>query len=107
MKFSANVTQNNPRKFSWWLYGDNGRKVAWAGQTWDTLPEATAEAKAFKAAAETAEYDVFLDGGQDWRWRAWNGGRKVASAGESFDNKQNAERAAENVRQHAGSATGP
>jgi len=93
---------------TWRLYGDNGRMVAWAGETFASTSNATRAANAFKAGAATARYEVYQEsGGNDWRWRAWRSSDKVASSGEDFASKSNAERAAENVRDNAGSAEGP
>jgi hypothetical protein len=41
-----------------------------------------------------------------WRWRAWRSSDKVASSGEPFYGEYEAKRAAANVRDHAGYATG-
>lgn len=99
----AENTEGNP---SWWLYGGNNENVAWAGETFASLSNATRAATAFKAGASTARYEVYPDAAGKYRWRAWRGSDKVASSGEAFASKSNAERAAENVRQNAGSATG-
>jgi uncharacterized protein YegP (UPF0339 family) len=105
MRFSVGVNEaGNP---SWWLYGSNGEKVGWAGETFASASNAKRAAEAFKAGAKSARYDVYEDGGGKWRWRAWHSSDKVASSGESFASKSNAERAAENVRANAGSASGP
>ena len=50
--------------------------------------------------------EVYRDAGGQYRWRlVSDNGQTVASSGESFASKANAIRAAENVRDHAGSAT--
>jgi len=92
---------------SWWLYADNGKMVAWAGESFDSPFNATRAANAFKAGAFTARYETYLDGSGAYRWRAWRGSDKVAASGESFASKSNAEAAAENVRVNAGGAWGP
>lgn len=92
---------------TWWLYASNGKLVAWAGEWFASLTNATRAAQAFKVGASAAYYDVYSDSGGSWRWRANRGGNKVASSGESFYSKDNAERAAANVRDNAGGATGP
>lgn len=92
---------------SWWLYGDNGEKAAWAGETFASRYNATRAAAAFKVGAQSARYETYLDAGGKWRWRAWRSSDKVASSGESFASEFNARRAAENVRDNAGSADGP
>ncbi len=105
MKFLAsNNTNGNP---SWWLYGGNGELVAWAGETFDSLSNATRAAEAFKIGAASARYDIYQDTSGEWRWRAWRSSDKVASGSEPFASKYNAERAAENVRDNARYATGP
>lgn len=81
--------------------------VAWAGEAFSVLSNATRAASAFKAGAAAARYDIYLDVGGKWRWRAWRSSDKVAASGESFDSQWNAKRAAENVRDHAGDAVGP
>jgi uncharacterized protein len=101
------VGNNQAGQPSWWLYGDNNRMVAWAGETFDSTSNATRAATAFKAGAATARYEVYADTGGRWRWRAWRSSDKVAASGESFDGEYEARRAAENVRANAGSATGP
>ncbi len=64
------------------------------------------------------KFEVYPDGSGKYRWRLWPGSNKVAASGESFASKfnaggesfvskANAERAAENVRDSAGGATGP
>ena len=105
MYFTVASTQGG--KPSWWLYSSNGKMVAWAGETFDSASNATRAANDFKIGASTARYDIYQDTGGQWRWRAWRSSDKVASSGESFDSRANAERAAANVRDNAGSATGP
>lgn len=104
MRFSVGVTKND--EDSWWLYGDNEEKVAWAGETFDSKANAQRAAEAFRDGAASAEYDVYEDKALEWRWRAWRSSDKVASSGEAFDSKANAERAAANVRDNAGTAEG-
>lgn len=105
MRFS--VGNNKGGKPSWWLYGNNDEMVAWAGETFASMPNATRAAQAFKTGAKTARYEVYLDSGSSWRWRAWRSSDKVAASGESFVSRQSAERAAYNVRDNAGGANGP
>lgn len=106
MYFTVGVTKNN-QKDSWWLYGDNHEMVAWAGQTFPSQSHAKRAAESFKAGAATARYEVYLDEGGKYRWRAWRSSDKVAASGESFASKSNAQRAADNVRDNARHATGP
>lgn len=105
MYFQVGTTQGGQP--SWWLYGNNNRMVAWAGETFASERNARRACEAFKSAARVAYYDIYQDAGGSWRWRAWRSSDKVASSGESFDSKSNAERAAANVRDNAGGATGP
>jgi uncharacterized protein YegP (UPF0339 family) len=52
------------------------------------------------------KFEIYADSSGNYRWRlkAANG-QTVASSGESFSSKSSATRAAENVRDNAGSAT--
>jgi uncharacterized protein YegP (UPF0339 family) len=92
---------------TWKLFGDNNKLVAWAGESFASRSNAERAALALKAGASTARYDIYEDSGSHWRWRALRSSDKVAASGESFASKYDAERAAENVRDNAGSATGP
>jgi len=52
------------------------------------------------------KFVVYTDSGGKHRWRlVASNGQTIASSGEAFDSKSNARRAAENVRDNAGSAT--
>ena len=106
MYFSAGETKSSG-KYSWWLYGDNHEMVAWAGETFPSHYNAKRAAESFKAGASAARFEVYLDNGGEYRWRASRSSDLVAASGESFDSRYNAERAAENVRINAGRATGP
>ncbi|GCD19316.1 hypothetical protein CTKZ_08780 [Cellulomonas algicola] len=97
----ANTQSGAP---SWWLYANNNRLVAWAGETFDSTSNARRAAAAFKSGAFTARYEVYTDAGGAWRWRAWRSSDKVAASGESFSSKNAAQDAAENVRRNAGNA---
>lgn len=49
---------------------------------------------------------IYKDSGGNYRWRLVAGnGQTVAGSGQGFDSQANARRAAENVRDNAGSAT--
>jgi uncharacterized protein YegP (UPF0339 family) len=106
MHFQVGVTKNS-QKDSWWLYGDNHEMVAWAGQTFPSPSNARRAALEFKAGAATATYEIYLDAGNEYRWRARRSSDKVAASGESFASKYNAQRAADNVKDNARYATGP
>lgn len=105
MRFSVGATKGGA--YSWWLYGGNNEQVAWAGETFASHANTLRAATAFKAGAATARYEVYSDGGSQWRWRAWRSSDKVAASGEAFASQYHAQRAAENVRANAGGATGP
>mgnify|MGYP002137081339 CR=1 FL=1 len=92
----------------WRLKAGNGQTVASSGESFYNTSSATAAAQNFKAKAKYWYYEVYPDAAGNFRWRAKSSnGQKVASSGEAFASKSNAERAAENVRDNAGSATGP
>lgn len=101
------VGNNTAGKPSWWLYANNGEMVAWAGETFASDENARRAARSFKSGALIARFEIYLDAGSKWRWRAWRGSDKVAASGESFSSRANAERAADNVRRNAGGATAP
>jgi uncharacterized protein YegP (UPF0339 family) len=107
MRFSVNTTKSNPKKYSWWLYGENNRMVAWAGQTFDSHWDAERAAQDFKEGASSADFDVYLDEAKKWRWRAVRSSDKVAASGEAFASKHNAQHAADNVQENASYADGP
>jgi uncharacterized protein len=51
------------------------------------------------------KFEIYADAGGNYRWRlVASNGQTVASSGESFDSKYNARRAAENVKENAGTA---
>ena len=52
-------------------------------------------------------FEVYADTSGQYRWRLWSGSNKVAASGESFVSEYNAQRAADNVRDNAGSASAP
>lgn len=52
------------------------------------------------------KFEIYADTSDKYRWRLKSSnGQIVASSGESFDSRSNAKRAAENVKDNAGSAT--
>lgn len=104
MRFSVGGTRGD---HCWWLHASNGRPVAWAGETFSSQSNADRAARAFKAGAATARYEVYEDSASRWRWRAWQSSDKVAASGEAFASKHSAEAAAQHVREDAGGATGP
>lgn len=90
---------------TWKLYAANNRLVAWAGESFASPSNAHRAAAAFKADAKSARYEVYLDNGGNYRWRAWRSSDKVASSGEAFSSWPAAQSAADNVRDNAGTAT--
>ena len=52
------------------------------------------------------KFEIYADSGGNYRWRlVSSNGQTIATSGESFSSKSNATRAAENIRDNAGSAT--
>jgi uncharacterized protein YegP (UPF0339 family) len=95
-------------EYRWRLKAANGQIVASSGESFASKSNAGRAAENFKADAKAWAYEVYADAAGEYRWRARAGnGQLVASSGESFDSKSNAQRAADNVRDNAGSATGP
>lgn len=102
------VYRDGAGAYRWRLIASNGRNVASSGESFSSQSNATTAAQNFKVKAKTWEYEIYADAGGQYRWRAKSSnGQTVASSGESFDSRSNAQRAADNVRDNAGSATGP
>jgi uncharacterized protein YegP (UPF0339 family) len=92
----------------WRLIAGNGQTVASSGESFSSHASAVSAAENFKSKASSWNYDIYADSGGNHRWRAKSpNGQTVGSSGEAFDSKSNAQRAADNVRDNAGSATGP
>ena len=64
------VDNNQAGAATWWLYGGNNEMVAWAGESFASLFNARRAASAFKAGANIARYDIYLDASGAWRRRA-------------------------------------
>src|SRR4051794_19252460 len=93
--------------YRWRLRSSNGQTVASSGESFASQSNATNAARNFKSQAKRWKYEVYSDSGGKYRWRAKStNGQTVASSGESFTSQPNARRAADNVRDNAGSATG-
>lgn len=92
---------------AWWLHAPDGRLVAWSGAPLADVEEAAGAAEVFKARAEGARFEVYVDHGGSFRWRAWSRAARVAESGESFVGRAEAQRAAEDVRLCAGRSEGP
>jgi uncharacterized protein len=94
--------------YRWRLVASNGRKVATSGESFYSQSNARTAAQGFKSNAKSYTYDVYADTAGNYRWRAVaSNGKKVASSGESFSSQSNARHAANNVRDNAGTASGP
>jgi uncharacterized protein YegP (UPF0339 family) len=92
---------------SWWLHGDNRRVVGWAGRTFDSVHGAKRAAEHFKRSASITEFDIYEGTRGSWRWRARWDDQIVAVSANGFTTKQNARRAAENVKANATTSEGP
>lgn len=105
MKFE--VYSDGSGKYRWRLWSGSN-KVAASGESFASKYNAERAADGFKSSAETDDYEAF-GSGTTWYWHATapSNGKTVATAGESFVSKANVERAAENVSDNAGGATGP
>lgn len=91
---------------AWWLHASGGYLVAWSGSAQASEDEAIEAASAFKAKAHGARFEVYVDAGGKFRWRAWSRAMRVAESGEWFVSRTEAQRAADDVRLRAGQATG-
>ncbi len=105
MSWYFQVGNNKGGQPSWWLYADNHKQVAWAGEAFASMSNAQRAAAAFKAGAKSARYEVYADNAGQYRWRAWRSSDKVAASGESFTSQYAAQEAANRVRDNAGTAT--
>lgn len=90
-----------------WRLLSGSNKVAASGESFASRSNAERAANGFKAGAKTAKYTV-TGSGSSWYWNAKAAnGEKIATGGESFVSEAGARRSYENVRDNAGSATGP
>jgi len=102
------ISTDKAGKARWALLSENGQSVASSGQPFSTVSNARRAARSFGERATSTEFEVYADAGGAYRWRAKSGnGQTTASSGESFSSRSNAQRAADNVRDNAGAATGP
>jgi uncharacterized protein len=106
MKFEVyDDTGGKPR---WRLKAGNGQTVAVSGEAFSSRANAVSAAENFKAKASSWTYEIYADAGGHHRWRAQaSNGQNVGSGGEAFQSRSNAQRAADNVRDHADGADGP
>jgi uncharacterized protein YegP (UPF0339 family) len=92
---------------SWWLHGEDGAVLAWAGETFASMRQAAEAAHTFKLCAGSARFEAVQVGAAQWGWRTWRSGNKVESAGTRTTSRQDAEQAAAYVRANAAQASGP
>lgn len=101
------VYRDTSEKYRWRLWSGSN-KVAASGESFASKSNADRAATGFKSGAKTAKYTIFgSDSTWYWNARPATGGNTMASGGESFSSEYSAQRAADNVRDNAGSATGP
>jgi uncharacterized protein YegP (UPF0339 family) len=102
------VYDDSAGKARWRLKSSNGQTVASSGESFSSTANAKTGAQNFKSGAKSWNYEIYENtaGAYSWRAKSTNG-QKVGTAGESFASKTNAQRAADNVRDNAGSASGP
>lgn len=94
--------------YRWRLIGGNNRKVAASGESFASHSNADAACRNFKAHCSAWAYETYSDTGGHYRWRAKaSNGKTVAASGEAFYSQADAKRAAENVRDNGGTASGP
>jgi uncharacterized protein YegP (UPF0339 family) len=102
------VYDDDAGKPRWRLKADNGQTVASGGESFSDTSATKTAAENFKSKAKSWDYEVYSDSGGKPRWRAKSAnGQTVATSGEAFESESNARRAADNVRDNAGIATGP
>lgn len=106
--WQLSVYSDTTGKSRWRLKASNGQTVASSGESFASHSNAVRAAQAFKSSARTANFEVYKDSGGNYRWRVKaTNGQTTASSGESFSSHASATRAAENVRDNAGGASGP
>lgn len=106
MKFE--VYDDRSGKPRWRLKAGNGQTVASSGESFSSQSSAVGAAENFKSKANSWNYEIYADRAGEHRWRAKStNGQTVGSSGEAFESESNAQRAAHNVRDNAGSADGP
>lgn len=91
-----------------WRLWSGSNKVAASGESFASKSNAERAAEGFKTKAKTANYAIFVGSDTMWYWHGKaSNGEKIATGGEAFVSEYNAQRAADNVRDNAGNATGP
>ena len=98
------VDQGRGAHPTWRLYVGS-EMVAWAGETFTSMANASRAVQAFLDGADSARYEAYQRNGEQWRWRAWRSSSAVAYSGQRFETRTEAERAAEKVRRGAHEAT--
>ena len=102
------VYSDTSGSYRWRLKASNGQTIASSGEAFASQSNATAACQNFKAKCSLWTYEVYADAANKYRWTAEAGnGQTVASPGEPFASRDNAQRAADNVRLDGGNATGP
>lgn len=91
----------------WRLKAAEGRPVARSAETFSSASNARHSALHFRAIAPSWRYEVYAEAGSRYRWCAKAGnGHTVAISHDFFRNDGAARRAADDVKAHAGQATG-
>lgn len=91
---------------AWWLHAPGGYLVAWSGAPFVDDAAAREAAGVFQDRAHAARFEVYVDTGGKFRWRAWSRAVRVAESGEWFVSRSEAQRAADDVRQRTAGAEG-
>ncbi len=100
------IYANKGGKHSWRLRSSNGQTVASAGESFASRANASKAGKNFCARAAKLKFEIYADKGGKNRWRALStNGQTVGSSGQPFATRSNAVRAANNVRDKAGTST--
>jgi len=98
------VGPGNDGRPTWWLLSND--RIAEAGKGFVSRFEAWSTAAEFKDGAKLAWYETFIDEAGAYRWCAWLSSTKVVVSAQSFTSERAAKYAADNVRDHAGNASG-
>lgn len=95
-------------KSRWRLVSSNGQTIASSGEAFASAANAKKAAKSFSSKAKSSNFEVYADKSGKYRWRAISSnGQNVGSGGAPYANQSNARRAAKNVQDKVGKATGP
>jgi uncharacterized protein YegP (UPF0339 family) len=93
----------------WRLKTSGGQVVAFSREAaFETASDAHAAAQEFKSLCKTLDPQAFVDVGDEFRWRLKSStGETEAVSAENFKSREEAQRAAEDVRHNGGRANGP